>query len=255
MIIIDPYLNWFNSAKNHIEALGAILWLDASDTSTISTSFDRVSQWRDKSIQLNNFVQGTVNNQPDHTEDSFIKFTSTTFLSNSSKQMFTGVNSGDVFLIGRQPRLTVAGGWGRFKLGTQSPDSNGLFREGFMSSSLVTVPGSSPVPLPTSLISLSNNGSLLTIRVNGGLVGSVATTLSVPLIGDQVLGGASSFEIGEIIMFPYVLRDSDRLIVEGYLTHKRGLQASLPIGHPYRDTPVVMETYIYLESESPFYEN
>ncbi len=43
---------------------GMVLWLDASDTSTITASSNLVSQWNDKSGTGNNFTQGTGSRQP-----------------------------------------------------------------------------------------------------------------------------------------------------------------------------------------------
>jgi len=43
---------------------GAALWLDASDTSTITESSGSVSQWNDKSGNSYNFPQGTGSAQP-----------------------------------------------------------------------------------------------------------------------------------------------------------------------------------------------
>lgn len=43
---------------------GLSLWLDASDTSTITQSAGAVSQWNDKSTELNHATQGTSANQP-----------------------------------------------------------------------------------------------------------------------------------------------------------------------------------------------
>jgi hypothetical protein len=52
--------------------------------------------------------------------------------------------------------------------------------------------------------------------------------------------GASGFDIDgtyypfEILMFNQYLDNTDRQKIEGYLAWKWGLQASLPIGHPYK---------------------
>ena len=50
-------------AKNP-SALGLKLWLDASDSSTITESSGAVSQWSDKSGNSNHVVQSTADNKP-----------------------------------------------------------------------------------------------------------------------------------------------------------------------------------------------
>jgi hypothetical protein len=49
---------------NPISISGLKLWLDASDTSTISLSSTKVTQWTDKSINAYAFTQGTDANRP-----------------------------------------------------------------------------------------------------------------------------------------------------------------------------------------------
>ena len=43
---------------------GYVVWLDASDTSTITVSGTAVTQWTDKSVNARTFTQGTAGNRP-----------------------------------------------------------------------------------------------------------------------------------------------------------------------------------------------
>ena len=47
--------------------------------------------------------------------------------------------------------------------------------------------------------------------------------------------------IGEVLVFARVLTTDDRQLVEGYLAWKWGLQANLPVGHPYEDAAPIVE--------------
>ena len=61
--LVEDYLTekWITPVP---EALGATLWLDASDTSTIVETSGSVSEWQDKSGNGNDLTQGTGANQP-----------------------------------------------------------------------------------------------------------------------------------------------------------------------------------------------
>ena len=50
-------------------------------------------------------------------------------------------------------------------------------------------------------------------------------------------GEASQVEIGEIIVYNSVLSTTNIQIVEGYLSWRWGVQANLPVGHPYKNFP------------------
>ena len=51
--------------------------------------------------------------------------------------------------------------------------------------------------------------------------------------GGNLLQGS----IAEVAFFNHPLETTDRQRVEGYLAWKWGLQANLPVGHPYKNAP------------------
>lgn len=59
--VSTPVASWFNFSPL---SLKPVVWLDASDTSTITSSSGNVSQWGDKSGNGYNFTQATTANQP-----------------------------------------------------------------------------------------------------------------------------------------------------------------------------------------------
>jgi len=215
-----------------------VLWLDASDINTITATNNLISQWRDKSGKENDLVQATGSSQPTYSNNR-VSFTSSRFLQITSKQVFANTTSGSVFFVGRQP-TSSNGGWGRFgnnTTATLTPNSSGNFRESFLTNTVYTLTSipTVPWPMPNSIVSFSNNGSQLSLWRNGVQVSSTSMTYSIPGTTHQRIGGnTADFDHQEILMFPYVLSESDRRLMEGYLANKWGLTASLPAGHPYK---------------------
>jgi hypothetical protein len=65
-----------------------------------------------------------------------------------------------------------------------------------------------------------------------------ATVTQAGLIGRTSGGGRYwTGDIAEMLVYNSALSDADRQKVEGYLAWKWGLQASLPVGHPYTSAP------------------
>lgn len=59
-----PFVSVVGSSFKPSDLSGLFLWLDASDTSTITHTSNSVSQWDDKSGTSKNFTQGTGSQQP-----------------------------------------------------------------------------------------------------------------------------------------------------------------------------------------------
>jgi len=80
------------------------------------------------------------------------------------------------------------------------------------------------------------------IPLNTPSLHSVIYQLNDPMFSFHRIGSYRDNKIGfggkirEIVIFDDYLNESNRQKVEGYLAHKWGLAASLPTGHPYKDT-------------------
>lgn len=218
-------------------AITTALWLDASDSDTITLSTG-VSEWRDKSGNNHHLSQANSGNQPSYSNNT-ISFTSTTVLAISNIQIFSGATQGSVFYVGSQPSGSF-GAWGRFG-GTgggnlHTPFSDGNIYESFLSANRVAI-GSVPYLLPVSVMNYNNNGTALEIRRNATVVGSGAITFAVPTTANQFLGGmAGPFAHSEVVFFTSVLTQTNREKMEGYLAHKWNLTSALPSNHPYKST-------------------
>jgi hypothetical protein len=82
-----------------------------------------------------------------------------------------------------------------------------------------------------------NNGDFTNKSSN--TVVSTATTSNVVGIGgwfNNTSQQAQNIDIAEIVFYKSALITADRNIIEGYLAHKWGLTANLPVGHPYKNT-------------------
>ena len=255
----------FDGVDDYLQFLGANLWLDAADDDSVITAVGtnppQVTQWTDKSGNGNSPAQTSSSAQPTYANNT-ISFTSTRFLAITSKQVFAGATSGSVFFVGRQPTASgYGGGWGTFGntvYNEHTPSTNGAMYTVFLNSSRpqVTAAGSVPYPMPFSVVSFEHNGSTLTARRNGSLLGSTSVGFYIPPLNDsfrQRIGGQEfTFDHQEILMFPSVLSESDRQIIEGYLAHKWGLVANLPTNHPYKSvTPAISPTQLRIEATTP----
>jgi hypothetical protein len=210
-------------------ALGAALalWLDAADASTITLNGSTVSQWRDKSGNNRHASQATKANQPTYTPSG---------LNGKPVITFDGVDdflSTTSFLLG-QTAVSVA----RRSL-TSEPvvEAQASLNRGFWGSAY---------PDFTTHTNYGVNGSALSAAAPNMAVGAASIVSQTGL-----LAGAASWRLGfgfpgytplngfiaEIVTTDTLLSTTDRQLLEGYLAWKWGLEASLPAGHPFRNTP------------------
>ena len=241
---------------------GCALWLDASDSSTISySSGSNLSQWRDKSgngyIMTNNTGTTTV-------ASADLNSLNTIYTpSGTSTQItnFRGRSKMTLFVVGKCAA-------GRYLLGM----NNGCLYLGNDSLLYMQPPTGNyldiydTVGLGTSVVS-NNTWFLMCIgydnatnstanpyTINGSPNnGTNRTTAIVPrgtpgILTDQVLtnsfwinsiNGTNSYDsdyTAEIIYYNSTLSVTQRQTIEGYLADKWGLTTNLPVGHPYKSS-------------------
>ncbi len=242
---------------------GLNLWLDAADSSTITTSGSSVTQWRDKSSSGYTFTQGNTSLSPKYGLNTMNglnvitsqgsqylqitnwsqNFTTATFFyvlqpTNSfSTWEFIGVLMSPqvtgtpyiyIELFGlTSPNLFTA---------TFSSYNNGGFGGNLGSGSIT---GSTYLMTGLFRANTSTNSA----NVNGtpfggynftGTANFSSSASNVTLYTAGYPGNSKSGLYSEIIMFNRVLSVSEYQQVEGYLAWKWGLQANLPSNHPYR---------------------
>lgn len=246
-------------------ALGSALalWLDAADASTITLNGSTVSQWRDKSGNARHASQPTAANQPTYTASAFAGKPGLTFdgvddnlavnynyagnqatlyavvsrLPGGSTEQFVfssyGGTNGTPLLAPMWAlgfNLVTGTNWATY--------GNATFLSGGVT---LTTDGT---PFALGLVS-DISGSVLDAYTNGTRTGQYGAAPRYTLggarnfIGAEV-NGASRFlsgRVSEIIQTETVLSTTDRERLEGYLAWKWGLEANLPSGHPFRNTP------------------
>lgn len=231
---------------------GLILWLDGQDDTKLVLSGSRVTAWTDSSSATNDFTAAGaitydkpsgINGRPalNFTQGNTTSLAKTFSLGADAITLFmvvnqTGLGTGnsELFFTRNDFRYfdlfnnTNPGQSGNLALDARSArqDDTGV--------DIITTP--STIALISVVVSTTEY-----VYVNGAvtLVNGTATSglsLSGPL-GWSVSGGGFVGFIGEVIVYPSALADSDRQRVEGYLAWKWGLQGNLSPSNPYYVTP------------------
>lgn len=224
---------------------GCVLWMDAADTSKITTSSNAVSLWKDKSSSQNNASQGVAANQPlsgtrthnglnvidfDGVND-FLQFSRNTALS----APFT------VFVFGQYDTSTIINAI----FGRQTAAINGQFvirkeTSAVFNSFLFGSGGGSSINFPGNLspnihcVYFQNGGAINYSINNGAFLAGATTTgydnaVATPLVvGAANNSGSDPFDgfVGEIIVYNRVLVSSEIIKINRYLANKWGAAIS-----------------------------
>lgn len=237
-------------------ALNAVLWLDASDATTISATNNLISEWRDKS-GLNRHASNTqAATQPAYALNSLNGLNTITLSLDemSIPNMLLTGTGWDVFAVASM----VAGAqqWARLvsmrQQGTSADFNNGgswfpigrlSFNNSIHSQHISGTPGVDITLGAVYIMQASLTNTSLNLYFDGVLratksgVGSLNTTEGMR-IGRSFnnvdnMPERWSGTLAEIVITPQ-LSTADRQQMEGYLANKWGLTASLPAGHPYK---------------------
>jgi hypothetical protein len=229
------------------------LWLDAEDTSTITLNGATVSQWADKSGNGRNAVQATAANQPTYNATGLNSKPSLSFDGNDSLSGLWAAataSQATVAVVGTygssgttQAMASIGIGSNNSGLGlgwnTMSAAFNTFLwaigeatRSGFVATPLVHIGVLSPSSITQSL-----NGNTSSAAI--GSTPTVATNYQVGGIGGTLLLQNGS-RVSEVVILSSAASTDNRQRLEGYLAWKWGLQADLPVGHPYKNTPPIV---------------
>lgn len=231
------------------------VWLDASNSASIVLTEGFVSQWSDLSGNRNHATQSTSSCRPTYVTGNFVSF--------------DGVNDGLIF-AGYQkssritnPRMSFF--WAGFITGVGSNTralfsfdgtvggwNRGLF---FFSNSIVAQGGGSTnnvsVIMPSGMFIASAiydfpnnyylgiNGELTARGSSEGTSNNVTQPLSLGFGFPIATSGSQNLNchVSDFIVVRGKVDIDTTYKVQGYLAHKRGLVAGLPIGHPYKNYP------------------
>jgi len=229
--------------------ISTALWLDAADASTITLNGSTVSQWNDKSGNGRNVSQPTASAQPTSNTRTLnglnvldfnvdIIGRSTPFVTINTPWLVYSVITFDSFTgnpvyIGLQGAQTTHMGW----------SNNGNIQFYNNSTGVVGLSGVVITANTPAFVGVQYDTTNLTGLYNGAAQGSPAVTILADTalfnIGSHASGASNYFDgaIGEIVFIQSTVSLSNRQKLEGYLAWKWGLQANLPVGHPYKNSP------------------
>ena len=223
-------------------------WYDAADISTVTESAGNVSQWDDKSGNLNHVTQGTGAKMPLYTAGDKVTFDGVDDQLNASSPIITDDFTGEVTMFSVS---TLVVGEAGYLYGALDTDGTAFYQDTTDLSQANTRTGASSNKKPhgitgMGIMGLVHNNATTNYSFNGTLVNAdFAYTYGTPTfnfsIGNRELGTAGATywdgDHHEIIAMNSAVSTSDRQKIEGYLAWKWGIEGNLPIGHPYKDAP------------------
>ena len=247
IIYIDPYQFAAAAAPWTPANITTALWLDAADASTITESGGAVSQWDDKSGNDRHASQGLVAQQPVYTENGINGNPSLTF-ANTAKTLLM---PSSVFTINpkvftvlqsttssqAQVILRIQGSIKEFFFTFNQTSTNQVYfaRRGLEQRPVTHTVTNASIYFAdlfsTSVGDYYINGTLATKQNS---LGNAGGSSNANVIGADS-GNANRFQgdLAECIVLSSIDTDT-RQKIEGYLAHKWGLTANLPVSHPYK---------------------
>jgi hypothetical protein len=221
---------------------GCALWLDGSDTTSLTISSGAITQWRDKSGSSNHFAQtsGTPSSISDNGR-SVVNFTSGAIMTSANQITFTGSSA---FFIVSRLNLINASNAGMLLGFTNINGADFSIRFYGPYGPNLVLAGTDGTG--TNGYDLGNNNYYVNGTFNPSFRGStysnvysLIATVAPPVSGTSFLTLSSSFMsrffigyVAEFLYYPGGLTSRQRQQVEGYLAWKWGIQSSLPGSHP-----------------------
>ena len=254
---------------------GLVLWLDGADGDTLftdngitkATVGQSIFRWSDKSVSRNNAIQsGVVGRRPVLSTDSVSGKTVLTFTAASTQSLILtptllpiGTADATYFIV---VKPSVTNYHNIFSYGTAGEIGTGVtgrYRVFICGIGTVaeldavyanrTIIFSGLTPGQTLILSGSFASYIQSLSANGGTIttanlfpsGIFNTGSGFASIGGQEVAGGGTGplqgDVYEIIAYNYALGLKDQQLIQGYLAWKWGLQANLPVSHPYRSAP------------------
>ena len=237
--------------------ISTALWLDAADAGTITQSGGLVSTWADKSGTSKNATQ-SGGARPAYSATGLNSKPAIDFDGTDDDLVLSSVTGLDVvnqsfFIVAKRDnaagRTEIAFAVGSTATGDCLADTP-RWTDNIMYSQ---VGYTSNRPTPTSVITdapyinVVTGGSLQLSYTNGTLIGTGTTqsTSNFSVANGGFVGSGRAIstsnryfdgKISELIIISSVAALDLRQKLEGYLAHKWGLEANLPVGHPYKTT-------------------
>jgi hypothetical protein len=228
---------------------GCQLWMDATDSTTITRSGANITQWNDKA----NLYTGTATNNPQYNSSPINGLPTIHFDGASGRYVLLTANNFNYSFMTYVMVIRWVSGSGGF-MGTDTPSNYGRALQVtspyvymLLYSQFYTTTVQLTANQPCILSAYFNSTTDFTVIVNG-----VKTTFAVGQgsgntntngfnigVSNPSNTGSHSFDMGEGIVYNSILSDAQRQQVEGYLAWKWGLTSSLQQSHPNSTTAYV----------------
>jgi hypothetical protein len=209
--------------------LGAalLLWLDASDASTVTLTGGKVSQWSDKSGNGNHATQSTDAKRP-------TSYVTGEYIDKPSATYFTATVAGSKALVCgviRSPFATWSSYGSLFEANPGGSRIGNIWNSGStgMYSAGAAWRSGNSVSAPYNLTPINTRFIVSVNTINPNPTTSMCVGA---LEGDS---HTAAMEMSEVIVCTSNTT-GDRQLIEGYLAHKWGLTSQLPVSHPYKST-------------------
>jgi hypothetical protein len=239
---VQPGFLWNDSIWNP-SMISTALWLDAADASTVTTVSGAVSQWNDKSGNGRNATQATAANRPVLSSNQLNGLPVVTFSQPSNQWLNMTLNDfqstfivyTDSNTLGYDTALGCLFSSGAPYHGAST--SSAIFDASFTHAQ--TLNGQN-FANGTSI----GNGTTYSRPATATIFSFIATAPYTAINGMRFIGRDSGGGaerainglIAELVVLPGAPTTLNRQKLEGYLAHKWGLEANLPVGHPYKTT-------------------
>lgn len=228
------------------------LWLDAAAASTVTLNGSTVSQWNDKSGNSRNFAQANAANQPGYSNPNITFDGANDALTRSTGSFGYGTGDFAILAVVAPTARTSAFGSEIISQHLYGVSADFIFQIStagnlrYWRNGANIVASSTTVPLNTrSIVEVTRTSNNHVLYINASSVGSAIIADFIQNISPPAIGGSANSNnnsafagaINEVLVVPTTLSTTDRQKLEGYLAWKWGLQANLPVGHPYKNTP------------------
>jgi len=234
-----------------------VLWLDADDTDTITLDgSDNVEQWDDKSGLNKHATQTTSESRPTYAISGMngkgaISFDGNNFL-NCHGSLFPATGNFDFFIVSFLAGVPNGEHHVLLQQGTSASDcflvysnttygdANNQFRIYLVSQLLI----GDDLRNTTHILRIGRNGNIFAYSKDAATAVNGTSSASIPQQSSRIgvrLDDTTTMmhykgNISECILYSRTLTTQEREQIEGYLSHKWGLEANLPSGHPYKDS-------------------
>ena len=214
------------------------VWLDAADASTITADGNGISQWDDKSGNDHHAVQTNNTYKPAHVQNDLDGKDGVDFYLNKSLRKNTGTQTvGYVIAVLKAENAiwnhhhTIFGRRTDARFGGFMQINNTGFHNNVYPGS-VWVDGTSQT-VSTSGFSTIDSPHIWSYTPNGNTVKTLTGGYSMGNYDNGGTGGSATQY--EVVVLPTIPSDEEREKLEGYLAHKWGLAANLPVDHPFKN--------------------